>query len=45
LKKPLPIGVENFEKLITNNYYYADKTMFIKELLPKKGDVNLFTRP
>lgn len=45
MKKPLPIGVENFEKLITNDYYYIDKTLLIKELLERKGEVNLFTRP
>ena len=43
--KPLPIGVDDFEKLITNGYYYVDKTLLIKELLDKKGEVNLFTRP
>ncbi|MDE7431919.1 MAG: AAA family ATPase, partial [Lachnospiraceae bacterium] len=43
--KPLPIGVDNFEKLITKGYYYVDKTAFIKDLLDMKGDVNLFTRP
>lgn len=43
--KPLPIGVDNFEKLITRGYYFIDKSLFIKELLDKKGDVNLFTRP
>ena len=43
--KPLPIGVDSFEKLINNNYYYVDKTLLIKELLDKKEDVNLFTRP
>ncbi len=43
--KPLPVGVENFEKLITRGYYFIDKTWFIKDLLDKKGDVNLFTRP
>ena len=43
--KPLPIGVDNFEMLITRGYYYIDKTAFIKELLDKKGDVNLFARP
>ena len=31
--KPLPIGVENFEKMIKNGYYYIDKTLFIKELI------------
>lgn len=45
MKKPLPIGVDDFAKLIRNGYYYVDKTPFIKELLDKKGDVNLFTRP
>ena len=43
--KPLPIGVEFFEKIIRNDYYYVDKTLFIKELIDKKGEVNLFTRP
>ena len=43
--KPLPIGVENFEKFYTQDYYYVDKTLFIKELIDKKAEVNLFTRP
>lgn len=43
--KALPIGVENFEDIIKNEYCYVDKTMFIKELLDWKGKVNLFTRP
>ena len=43
--KPLPIGVDNFENLIKNGYYFADKTLFIRELLDMKGEVNLFTRP
>lgn len=43
--KPLPIGVDNFEKLITKGYYYVDKTAFIKDILDMKGDVNFFTRP
>ena len=45
MKKPLPIGVENFEDMIKSEYYYVDKTLFIKELLDLKGKVNLFTRP
>ncbi len=45
MKKALPVGVDNFEKLITDGYYYVDKTIFIKELLDLKGEVNLFTRP
>ena len=36
---PLPVGVENFEDLRSNGYYYVDKTLFIKELLDRKGKV------
>lgn len=42
--KPLPIGIEDFKELV-ENYYYVDKTLFIKELLDNRGKVNLFTRP
>ncbi|MCI8490501.1 MAG: AAA family ATPase [Lachnospiraceae bacterium] len=45
MKKPLPVGVENFEDIVESGYYYVDKTLFIKELLDLKGKVNLFTRP
>ena len=45
MKRPLPIGVDNFEKMIREGYYYVDKTLFIKDLLDIKGEVNLFTRP
>lgn len=45
MKKAMPIGVDSFEDVITNDYYYVDKTMLIKELLDLKGKVNLFTRP
>ena len=41
----LPIGIENFEHIIKENYYYVDKTMFIKEFLEHHDKVNLFTRP
>jgi len=43
--KPLPIGVDNFEMLITRGYYFVDKTLLIKDLLDNKAAVNLFTRP
>lgn len=43
--QPLPIGIEDFEELISAEYYYVDKTVFVKELLEKGGKVNLFTRP
>lgn len=44
-KKPLPIGIDNFEMLITRGYYFVDKTLLIKDLLDNKAAVNLFTRP
>ena len=43
--KKLPIGIDGFEKIRTNDFYYVDKTMFIAELLQNWGEVNLFTRP
>ena len=45
MKKALPIGVDNFEKMIREDYFYIDKTLLIRELLDLKGEVNLFTRP
>lgn len=45
VNRPLAIGIDDFEEIITKEYYYVDKTLLIKELLDKKGKVNLFTRP
>ena len=45
MRKKLPIGIENFAEFSTENFYYVDKTLFIKELLQNWGKVNLFTRP
>jgi len=36
----LPIGVDNFEKIRKDGYFYIDKSMLIKELLDLKGEVN-----
>ena len=44
-KKRLPVGLENFEQIINDNYYYVDKTGLISELIRNGGMVNLFTRP
>lgn len=44
-KKRLPVGLENFEQIIKENYYYVDKTGLISELIRNGGMVNLFTRP
>ena len=45
MRKKFPIGIDGFEKIRTNDFYYVDKTLFIKELLQNWGEVNLFTRP
>ena len=45
MRKKLPIGIENFEEFFSEDFYYVDKTLFIKELLQNWGKVNLFTRP
>ena len=44
-KKKLPIGIENFEEIRKEDFYYIDKTELIVELLHNWGAVNLFTRP
>ena len=41
----LPVGIEYFEKIRRDGFYYVDKTGLIKELLDNSGEVNLFTRP
>ena len=45
LKRPMPVGIEDFKKLVTGNYYFIDKTRFIKELIDTQGEVTLITRP
>ena len=44
-KKRLPLGMENFEKLMQEEFYYIDKTDLIIELLRNWAEVTLFTRP
>lgn len=41
---PLPIGISDFKEMVTQ-YYYVDKTLFIKDLLDTRPKVSLFTRP
>lgn len=43
--KQLPVGVDDFKKLSESDFYYVDKSLLIKELLDKHGEVNVFTRP
>lgn len=44
-KKLIPIGVDDFAKLIEGNYYFADKSLFIKEILDSGAAVTLIPRP
>lgn len=44
-KKKLPVGIESFEKIRTQDFYYVDKTVMIRDLIQRWGEVNLFTRP
>ena len=41
----LPVGIDNFEKIRRNGFYYVDKTSLIEQLFSSWGEVNLFTRP
>ena len=43
--KKLPVGIDNFEKIRKNNFYYVDKTGLIRDLLERWAEVNLITRP
>ncbi|MDO4175566.1 MAG: AAA family ATPase, partial [Eubacteriales bacterium] len=44
-RQKLPVGIDDFEKLRKENFYYIDKTGLIRDLLNNWGEVNLFTRP
>ena len=43
--KKLPVGIDNFEKIRKEDFYYVDKTKLIEQILEQWGEVNLFTRP
>lgn len=45
MNKPLPIGVDDFKKLIDKGYYFVDKSLYIKDLLDMQSEVTLITRP
>ena len=44
-RKKLPVGIESFEEIRREGFYYIDKTKLIRDLLNNWGKVNLFTRP
>ena len=41
----MPVGVDNFREMVSRDYYFVDKTNFIRELLDNKNKVTLITRP
>ena len=41
----MPVGVDNFREMVSRDYYFVDKTNFIRELLDNKAMVTLITRP
>jgi len=43
-KKAVPVGIEDFERIVREDYYYVDKTQLIEELLINRAPVTLFTR-
>jgi len=45
MKKQILIGADSFEEIVGGNFFYVDKTLFIKELLENRGKVTLITRP
>ncbi|GAA0741702.1 AAA family ATPase [Clostridium oceanicum] len=45
MKKKIPIGVSNFKKVIEDNYYFVDKSLFIKEIVEDGSEVILIPRP
>ncbi|MGL5023891.1 MAG: AAA family ATPase [Cetobacterium sp.] len=45
IKKSLPVGIDDFKKIIEKNYYFIDKSMLIDEVLNKRSEVTLLSRP
>ena len=45
MPKKLPIGIENFEKLRQDDFYYIDKTGLIREIIQNWSEVTLFILP
>ncbi len=43
--KPIPVGIDDFKRLISQEYYYVDKTDLIEDVLTRGAAVNLFPRP
>ena len=44
-KRAVPIGIEDFKEVIDKNFFFADKSLLIKEILENGAKISLFTRP
>lgn len=45
MSKDVSTGIEDFKKIINSDYYFVDKTLFIKNVIDNADDVCLITRP
>lgn len=45
MRRPLPIGIDNFAKLRSNGYYYVDKSLMIRDFIEMQDEVALIARP
>ncbi|WP_281509229.1 AAA family ATPase, partial [Thomasclavelia cocleata] len=45
MRKRIPVGLKDYEKLKSENYYVVDKTLMIKDFLEQGNEVTLITRP
>ena len=45
MKKTVPVGFEDFKRILDEDMYYVDKSLMIQELIDYKGNVNLYMRP
>ncbi|MBR6599800.1 MAG: AAA family ATPase, partial [Oscillospiraceae bacterium] len=43
--KPIPVGIEDFKRLVDKGYNFIDKTLMIKDLLDNEDMISLITRP
>lgn len=45
MQKKVPIGYEDFKRIVDEDMYFVDKSLMIRDILDYKGSVNLYTRP
>ncbi len=44
-RKKLPIGISDFKDVVSGDYYYVDKTLFIQEIMDRGSKILLIPRP